>query len=326
MRQRVVVGFLAILVLVGLLVSDASLAAMAERLLPSGVGAQLVKRGSLILLLLSGLILVAGLELLHLFRLAGLRPHPNLSLGTAVLVMLAPWVCSAGVFGSTPSTLEGFEPQLILLALLVLATATMQLARPVSIQAVADIAATWMIVLYLGVLPSFVVRMRSLTAPGADGAFLVLIFVLVTKAADIGGYFVGTVAGRHKLLPSVSPGKSVEGMLGGIGFSVAVAYLLWWLCNFLSQYGLAGGDERLTVGDLGATFARLSSSQVLVFAILMVIAGLLGDLFESVLKRAARQKDSASLLPSYGGMLDMIDSPIMAAPVAWFMLTVWWEI
>jgi phosphatidate cytidylyltransferase len=161
--------------------------------------------------------------------------------------------------------------------------------------------------------------------PGPDAAWWVLVFLAVTKVSDIGAYLVGSAIGRHKLLPAVSPGKSVEGALGGIAASVLLAVVFFRLYDFLC--GLLSIDHEVTLAaeQMTCGFRSLELWQVIVFAVLMSVFGQLGDLFESVLKRAAEQKHSASLLPGFGGMLDLIDSPLMAAPVAWFVLTVCWN-
>lgn len=184
-----------------------------------------------------------------------------------------------------------------------------------------------MITLYLGLLPSFAMQIRcSSETPVPDGAWLVLIFIAVTKASDIGGYLIGSTIGRHKLLPAVSPGKSIEGTIGGVLTSVLTAVFLRKLYYLLPQIITSQGATIGPLGDIISGFHSLQLWQVIVFGVLMAISGLMGDLFESILKRAARQKDSSSMVPSYGGVLDLIDSPVMAAPVAWFVLTVWWEI
>jgi len=161
--------------------------------------------------------------------------------------------------------------------------------------------------------------------PGPDAAWLVFAFLLITKASDIGAYLVGTTMGRHKLMPAVSPGKSVEGAVGGVIGSVLVALLLWRL-YFVGDYLMSDQPgEVANLSRMTAAFGSLELWQVTVFGLLMSIFGQVGDLFESLLKRVARKKDSAAIVPGYGGVLDLIDSPVLAAPVAWFLLTVWWE-
>ena len=108
------------------------------------------------------------------------------------------------------------------------------LTRGVSKGSIADIGATWFIVLYLGLFPSFVLQLRSTCdLPGEPAAGLVLFLLLVTKASDIGAYLVGSTLGRHKLLPAVSPSKSVEGAIGGLVYSAGTSVVLVLGCIHL---------------------------------------------------------------------------------------------
>lgn len=145
--------------------------------------------------------------------------------------------------------------------------------------------------LYVGFPLSTVVSTRSL--PG--GEFLALFLAVVTWASDTGAYYAGTLWGKHLLIPSVSPKKTIEGLLGGLILAVAAALLAqWW---FASQ---------------------LSPSDALILGILLTGAGLLGDLFESVLKRRTGVKDSGGILPGHGGMLDRLDSLLFTAPTFYY--------
>jgi phosphatidate cytidylyltransferase len=146
-------------------------------------------------------------------------------------------------------------------------------------------------VLYVGVTLSTVVSTRSLPA----GEFLVLFLAAVTWASDSGAYYAGTLWGKHLLLPSVSPKKTIEGLLGGLVAAVAAALLAqWW---FASQ---------------------LSLSDALILGVLLTGAGLVGDLFESAIKRRTGVKDSGGILPGHGGMLDRLDSLLFTAPTFYY--------
>ncbi|MCP8898608.1 phosphatidate cytidylyltransferase [Gilvimarinus xylanilyticus] len=123
-----------------------------------------------------------------------------------------------------------------------------------------------------------------------SGAWLVLLIVAVVAAADIGGYFVGRKFGRHKLAPNVSPGKTWEGFLGGVAANAIVGAVLWLL----------------TGNALWAVIALVITTS---------LASVLGDLLESMVKRERGIKDSSSLLPGHGGVLDRVDSLTAAAPV-----------
>jgi phosphatidate cytidylyltransferase len=124
---------------------------------------------------------------------------------------------------------------------------------------------------------------------------LVLFLLVLIWAADVGAYFAGRAYGKNKLCPAVSPGKTLEGVYGGIALSqlVAISYV------YISI-------QTPSVNDF-LMFCFLSLSVALV--------SVLGDLFESVLKRIAKVKDSGKLLPGHGGLLDRIDSLTSSAPI-----------
>lgn len=134
-----------------------------------------------------------------------------------------------------------------------------------------------------------------LTRAQEGGQFLIFFVVLVTWASDTGAYYVGRTLGRHRLAPMVSPNKTVEGLIGGLVLAVllALAARAWFLPSF-------------TVADCLAT------------GVLLSLAGSLGDLAESVLKRSAGVKDSGTILPGHGGMLDRLDSLLFTAPVFYY--------
>ncbi|MFQ5490039.1 MAG: phosphatidate cytidylyltransferase [Phycisphaerae bacterium] len=322
MLQRFRYGFIVVSALFALIVLDAFIADAVR-----GPWASLLGHGSIIPLCFSVLVVLGSKELLGLLRAVGLAPHAVIGTTFALLLLLSPWFCAGELFGRGPFDVEGWRWQLIWLAVMVVMTALAQLRRGVGPTAFADVGATWLMVLYLGLLPSFVMMLRCWSdLPGAEGAFWVMAFLVVTKSSDIGAYVLGTLYGRHKLVPAVSPGKSVEGAIGGILTSVTASLVLYRLYFLVTGFVSPDSDLAHGLDMMTAGYRRLSLTQAIVFGVVMSISGQLGDLFESVFKRAAVQKDSASLLPGVGGSLDLIDSAVMAAPVAWFCLTVWWDV
>ena len=181
------------------------------------------------------------------------------------------------------------------------------LARKTTERFVANVAVTGLIVFYLGLLGSFMVRIRCLE-PGPAGSWLVVYVILTIKAGDIGAYFTGRAVGRTKLAPWLSPGKTVEGVGGAL---------------VLAAGGAVGGMAAWRAWAGEADPAPLNLLQALVFGLVMAIIGHLGDLVESAMKRDLGTKDSGRLVPSFGGLLDVVDSPLFAAPVAWWLLTFW---
>jgi len=144
---------------------------------------------------------------------------------------------------------------------------------------------------YLGLLSSFCVAIRI-----EFGTWPLLMFVFVIKCSDIGAYTLGTLFGKHKFSPKISPGKTWEGMGGActlavivaVGFAVSCDIMAWW--------------------------------SAIVFGLSFAFIGQMGDLTESMIKRDAEQKDSAQKVPGFGGILDILDSLLIAAPVAYFFL------
>lgn len=149
-------------------------------------------------------------------------------------------------------------------------------------------------VLYIGLMLGHLLLMRALP----EGVFLIFFVVLVTWAGDTGAYFIGTTLGYRRLAPVISPNKTIEGLVGGVAFAVSAALIAryWFLPSF-------------SVADCLAT------------GILLALAGALGDLAESALKRSAGVKDSGALLPSHGGMLDRLDSMLFTAPAFYYYVT-----
>ncbi len=162
-------------------------------------------------------------------------------------------------------------------------------------QALVGIALTMFGILYVSWFLSFVIKIRFLN----HGILWVAYLVAVTKAGDIGAYAAGTLAGRHSLIPHVSPKKSVEGTLGGLLASVLVSMAF-------SPY--------LPI--------ELTMPHIIVLGLLIGVVGQIGDLSESLMKRFCKAKDSGNLLPGMGGVLDMVDSVLFTAPILYFHLKV----
>ena len=139
----------------------------------------------------------------------------------------------------------------------------------------------------------------------ASGALLLMLPMLVTWASDTGAYAVGRMMGRRKLIPKVSPGKTVEGAIGGIVASVLVAWAFGNLLRNSAQLGF-----------------KWFPWGVIVFGVAISVAAQIGDLFESLIKREAGVKDSSRILPGHGGILDRLDSMFFVLPVS-FLLMQW---
>lgn len=135
------------------------------------------------------------------------------------------------------------------------------------------------------------------------GRLLILYLLIVVKMTDIGAFFTGSLIGRHKLIPRVSPGKTWEGFFGGILLAAAAS------CGFCY----------LVEGRFGVISMDMTHAAVL--GVVLAVAGVIGDLFESVIKRSADMKDSGTVIPGMGGVLDVIDSLLFGAPVLYAYVT-----
>lgn len=160
-------------------------------------------------------------------------------------------------------------------------------------EVIVDIAVTLLGMIYIGWFFSYFFFIRALTE---RGAFLMFLMASIW-ALDIVAYLVGSKFGKHKLWPSVSPRKSIEGAIAGFIFCLAAAYIFGY-------YAGIGAVHSLILGAIIGVIAQLS------------------DLVESLIKRDAGVKDSSSLMPGHGGVLDRVDSFILSAPVVYYYL-VW---
>ena len=254
-----------------------------------------------------GFILLAQREFYGLIEGKGAQPHVGLGLSAAVAVALLAY------FGSE-------NLAMLLMTVLLLALMVAQLRKAQIHEALSSISGTFFGVFYVGWLLSHAIVLRQfydaalarypaekVIAAGYvpdSGAFFMVFTLVVVVWCDAGAYFAGRKYGRRKLAPRVSPGKSVEGALGGL------------LAGILGGLGTKGVFD-LFWPDLAAAF---SWEQVVPFAIVLSIVGIVGDLVESLLKRDAAVKDAGSLLPGMGGVLDRVDAPILAIPVMYYML------
>jgi phosphatidate cytidylyltransferase len=207
------------------------------------------------------------------------------------------WLIGIGLTGFAAMILGTHRPDIIvptLLATLLGIITVPLLSRSPLEQSLRDGAMTLFGVLYLGLTlgPLSMTRLLPL------GEWLILFLLLVTWASDTGAYYVGTVYGRHRLAPMISPKKTVEGLVGGLISAIIIGYAArWW---FLPE---------------------LSGLDCLVLAILLTITGLWGDLAESAMKRSVSIKDSGGILPGHGGMLDRLDSLLFTAPAFYYYVT-----
>jgi len=249
---------------------------------------------ALLLALAAGL---AAWELCRLAAAAGYAPFTGAATALAALVPVATRGYVTGAFA---------PPVLALGAVVMLGILTASLfRRGAEGHPLGAAAVTLFAVLYTGGTLSFAfgLRYHIYVVDPAAGTALVLFPLLLTWVTDTAAYFVGKGFGVRKLMPSVSPGKTVAGAVGGVAAAMllSLAYVHWVLVPFAS----------LAMAPLTA----------LVVGAVISAAAQVGDLAESVLKREAGVKDSSHIIPGHGGVLDRLDSLFFAIPVMFFLLT-----
>jgi len=238
-------------------------------------------QGTAFCLLVALLAIPAQIELSRLAAVNGLKIFLPVSIIASILLATARYWPQLLAFP--------LEIYLLLLSAFTLLVLVLQQYASYGTSAVlANCGATYFSIAYLGLLSGFCVMIRI-----EFGLWHLLMFVFVVKSSDIGAYAIGTLFGKHKFSPRISPGKSWEGMGGAmavaalvaIGFAMSCGIMPWWLA--------------------------------MIFGLCFAFIGQMGDLVESMMKRDAEQKDSGRKVPGFGGVLDIIDSLLVAAPFAY---------
>lgn len=211
------------------------------------------------------------------------------------------------------------EQALVLFTVVLLAMMMVQLTKAQIGEALSSISGTFFGVFYVAWLLSYAVVLREFHSAvsafrwGEEvarhmhpevGGFYLLFTISVVVLGDAGAYFVGRTYGRRKLAPRISPGKTVEGALGALAAGTLGGLVVKQIFDVMAP---------ALSFDLGYIAAGL-------FGFVLALVGLLGDLVESLLKRDAQVKDSGGLLPGTGGVLDRIDSNLLAIPVMYYLL------
>lgn len=285
MKTRIILGALLIAVLSGLFYLDWA----HERFVLTAEHASIWHRLPL------GTVMAAVLALM---MLQGLREMRGLAAANGVRTLRSSALVSVLAIALLPLVMrQGFMPSTLRIENFVLGVALglvffEQMIFRGSNDALRSVAATALMIVYLGVGAAMMLMIRL-----DAGLPAFLLFLAAVKFTDIGAYFAGTAAGRHKMAPKISPGKSWEGLAGGLAAAAGVSMLL---AHVLAM--------------------PLTLPQAVVFGVIVGLAGQFADLCESALKRAAGVKDSGHVLPQFGGVLDMLDSLLLSAPAAWLVL------
>ena len=154
--------------------------------------------------------------------------------------------------------------------------------------------------LYVPFLFNFVALLAFMPGHTLENRYLLVYLLSVTKFSDVGAYVIGSLFGRHKMIPRISPGKTWEGFAGAMGTSLGISVVM---THFL-----------------GSRMPQISVADSVILGLLLPLVSVVGDLAESVVKRDASIKDSGKTIPGIGGALDLIDSILFTAPVLYFYL------
>ena len=251
--------------------------------------------GAWLATLLSIIAALAAWELFRIARAGGVAPFDVAGIVLSAAIPLAVHAHYLRVFTPTMAMLA-------LVPLILLAAAIW--FRGVGGRPLLAVAVTMFGAIYSGGMLAFgyALRYHDYAVGAAAGVALVALPLALTWGTDIAAYFVGRALGKKKLIPSVSPGKTVAGAIGGLAAAVLIA---WAYEAFVLR----------PVAQLG-----MRLHHVVLFGILVSIAAQVGDLAESLIKREAGVKDSSHLIPGHGGVLDRFDSLLFVLPVAYLLL------
>lgn len=245
-------------------------------------------------IVLSGLAATAAWELFRMARETGAMPIEPAGIALAALLPIAVHAQRLGVYTLSLTA--------IVAMLLLLFASAIWLRGPTG-KPLSSIAITAFGVAYAGLFSYiYAIRYHDYAVGAAAGTALVFLPIILTWTTDIGAYMFGRLFGRKKLIPSVSPGKTVEGAVGGLGLAIVICLL--YVRFILMPYAQLG----------------LTIQGAVLFAIVISVAAQTGDLAESLLKREAGVKDSSHIIPGHGGILDRFDSLLFVMPVAFLLL------
>jgi phosphatidate cytidylyltransferase len=247
------------------------------------------------------MVVLAGAGLIEFYDLArkiGLPCYKGWGIFGGLLLMVATFFYISPLFAAPVSPAEANDFETSFLILFVLGLCVRQFVSKSNPEAITAIATTLFGLMYIPWLLNFIQKINFY--PGLDGRFYVLHFILVTKFSDLGAYVTGSLIGRHKMIPRISPGKTWEGFGGAIVVStlVSVAYMK------------IAADK----------VPQLTLIHAIILGIILSSTAVVGDLIESLFKREAGLKDSGRLWPGIGGILDLMDSLLFNAPLMYLYL------
>jgi len=216
----------------------------------------------------------------------------------AALLIVGTFLNLTGKIGTSgsPARVNDFETSFLIL--FVLGLCLLQFFSRSNTSGMVAISTTLFGLMYVPWLLNFIQKINFF--PHVEGHFYLLYFILITKLSDTGAYAVGSLIGRHKMIPRISPGKTWEGFGGALVASAGTSVLFTQLVR--------------------AHMPAMTWPHALILGLLLGLAAVVGDLIESIFKREAGVKDSGRFLPGIGGILDLLDSLLFNAPIMYLYL------
>ncbi len=217
-----------------------------------------------------------------------------------LLLMVGTFLNLTGQLGTSgsPARVNDFETSFLIL--FVLGLCLRQFFSRSNTAGIVAISTTLFGLMYVPWLLNFIQKINFFPHLGSDGHYYLIYFMLVTKFSDTGAYTVGSLIGRHKMIPRISPGKTWEGFAGGILFSTVASLVFAHIFH----------DKLIGMNWIHAT----------VLGVILSVCAVVGDLIESLFKREAGVKDSGHFFPGIGGILDLLDSLLFNAPIMYLYL------
>jgi len=255
-----------------------------------------------VFVLLIATLSVAGLaEFYGMVEKRGLMCFKFSGIIGGVLLMVGTFLNVTGHIGTangSPARVNDFETGFLIL--FVLGLCVRQFLSKTNTAGLVAISTTLFGLMYVPWLLNFIQKINFFPSLGGDGKYYVLYFLLVTKFSDMGAYLVGSLIGKHKMIPRISPGKTWEGFVGAI---------------FVST-----GASLVYVHFLGSHMLGMNTLHAIILGVILSSTAVIGDLIESLFKREAGVKDSGNLFPGIGGILDLLDSLLFNAPIMYLYL------
>lgn len=278
LKYRLVFGALMILVFVGLVLLDGWLDGSLSKQVPNKP-----VQATIFALLVVLLAIPAQLEMGNLIKKTGAHLFKSITIPASILLATALfWIPFGGEKYRLFVIFFLLVPAFSFLALFIA-----QALKFGTEGTIRNVSASFFSIVYLGFLCLFVLGIRILWGP-----WVLLYFIFTIKSSDTGAYTFGRLFGKHKLCPTISPGKTWEGLAGAMIVAAGVSVVFSHYCDIMPGW------------------------QAVIFGAVFGVLGQLGDLVESMIKRDAASKDSSSRIPGFGGLLDVIDSPLATAPLA----------